>query len=155
MCGKRLDEPAEQPSMPGLEPTSRAQADADAGAGTMPGLEPTGRESVAEVAVTPLPDLEPTGADSPAVVSERMPGLVTTEEALGDTRIPDEPVPETPRCPRCKVEVAEARFCPRCGYAVVAIHAESVGSAPNVVCTECGVPNPSTRTQCMTCGNRI
>ena len=140
--------------MPGLEPTSLPEA-APAAGGTMPGLEPTGRESVADVEVMPLPGLEPTRVDSPAVASERLPGLVTNEEVLGDARIPDEPVPETPRCPRCKVEVAEARFCPRCGYAVVAQHAGETGGAPNVVCLECGVPNPPARTQCMTCGNRL
>lgn len=154
MCGKRVDEPVDQPVMPGLETTRVPQADADVVAAPMPGVAPTALESTPDVAVAPLPGLETTHLQTPEVAIERMPGLITNDEALGDTRIPDPPEPENPRCPRCKVEVAGERFCPRCGYAVV-IEAAKEGEAPSVVCLECGVPNPPDRTQCMACGNRM
>lgn len=155
MCGKRLDDPVEQPTLPGLEPTSFAPTAMPTSAARMPGFEPTRLEDVPEVSAAPLSGFEPTRINAPEVASERMPGLVTNEEVLGDTRIPDEPLPESPRCPRCQVTVAEARFCPRCGYAVAVAHAEDDGDAPLVLCLECGVPNPPERTKCMTCGNRM
>jgi rRNA maturation endonuclease Nob1 len=92
---------------------------------------------------------------SPAVVSARMPGLITNEEVLGDTRIPEEPPVHPSRCPRCRVEVGEAHFCPRCGFAVVVARGRAVGDLPQVRCLECGVPNPTERERCMACGKRM
>jgi hypothetical protein len=154
ICGKRIDEPVEQAKMPGLEITRVAEDGGDVAAGTMPGLEQTTYDPTAPVEVEPIPGLEATHVESLEVAVEPMPGLITNEEVLGDTRIPDEPV-DTSRCPRCKVDLGEARFCPRCGYAVVAKKGVDVESGPMVTCTECGVPNPQGRKRCMACGNRI
>jgi hypothetical protein len=156
VCGKRLDDPVEQPVMPGLEPTSLAAAEVEATVAAMPGLEVTGHPAAeAEVAVTPLPGLEVTSERSPPVVSARMPGLITNDEAVGETCIPEEPPVHTSRCPRCRIEVGEAHFCPRCGFAVVVARGRGAGDLPPVRCLECGVQNPAERGRCMACGKRM
>lgn len=138
VCGSRLDAPvAEHGRLDGLEPTS-CEADQ------------------AEVEPEPVAGLEPTRILAPDVDAERMPGLITNEEAFGDASIPDDQQAGPPSvCPRCGASHDVGRFCARCGRTVDATAAAAArpSEPPMVICLECGAPNPARRNLCMSCGS--
>ncbi|MEE8409935.1 MAG: hypothetical protein V3T05_10035 [Myxococcota bacterium] len=127
-----------QVSMPGLEPTSHGSVDADS---------------------APVAGFEPTISPELDFTVERMPGLITNDEALGDRRIADEEieeineVPDT--CRRCGAVYSGGRFCQRCGRTVLRGVSEKVEVVPEQVCLECSTPNPAGRVCCVACGARL
>lgn len=137
VCGSSLTEPAaRQDTMPGLEPTSSGEVDADS---------------------PPIAGLEPTMSTDVDVSVEPMPGLITNDEALGDTRIPDDEVADVPNtCRRCGAAYTGGRFCERCGRTVPP-SAETAKEkvVPKLICLECSIPNPQGQARCLACGARL
>ena len=88
-----------------------------------------------------------------------MPGLITNEQVLGDTRIPEEPAPAvapSARCRRCGADAGPGRFCERCGMALWPVGTETApAEAPALRCLACGVPNDPRRPLCVACGQRL
>lgn len=125
VCGGALDQPVESPALAGLETHRVAPVVGAPQVGSQLPLDLTHHEAVAATmpaAGTGLP-IDTTAHAVASVVVERIPGLETTEEVLGDLRISAsgrETEPEDGHgrvCSLCGMLCRpEASICPSCSH---------------------------------------
>lgn len=102
--------------------------------------------------------IEPSRAEpGPEVPHGTLPGLVSTEEEVGFITLPSAVPPGGfAECPRCGMGCEGDDFCMHCGAVVKPIARERVErSGVAVLCLECAVPNPRSRSLCLGCGERL
>ncbi|MCK5690328.1 zinc ribbon domain-containing protein [Myxococcota bacterium] len=114
----------------------------------------------------PPPGLMHTHSKGVKIQTERLPGLVTTEEALGYSpktdKIKDEVKSSSaslpPACSRCKTPLQPGDvFCSKCGFKIPKYKKveDEVNDSGMITCGECGVENDPERTSCLSCSSRL
>jgi hypothetical protein len=102
-----------------------------------------------------VPGLEPTlAADAPAPPPETVPGLEPTRQPVGEVLV--SPIPDVEPTRAIVPEVAVEKLPDLVTTEEALGRVKDDDQPPSrVVCTECGVPNPTSRKKCLACGKQL